>query len=137
MNLDEALERADKLAPSGSNDTLYAPGMNGHRCPEVLVREQLLSSEALGVLAAEVRRLREESRLFCEAGEAAEQRIAELREENAAQRNKLERVETLLPQLSKQARALRYGKSRRIANAQAIAIEGVAQQLKLALAGEP
>ena len=44
---------------------------------------------AASVLAAEVRRLRDESKLFRDANEAAEQRIAELR-------GQVERVEALM-----------------------------------------
>lgn len=163
MTRDEALARADLLAPinhpSGKPIT-FAHGVNGHQCPAQLVHEQLQSSEALGVLAAEVRRL--EARCtaleaaplvavnFQAGGEVDLARRAKILEaaraiqttltlvdgSDEARRATLGRVEALVPELIKQARALRYGKSRRIANAQAIAIEGVVQQLKLVLGGE-
>lgn len=66
----------------------------------------------------------------------AEEIAAEYHDELAAVRAAHERVETLVPELIRQARVLRYGRARSVARLQAIAIEGVVQQLKLVLGGE-
>lgn len=150
MTLDEALERAAKLAPSDVQ-TLYVPSMPGHRCPAVLEREQLMTAEALGLLAAEVRRLGELCAVLKAAREGVQLGLAEL---DAPRRAKLledagavhqtvepddaaaalRRVEALVSTFEQQRIALLYQGSR-FQTAQALAIAGVVQQLKLALEG--
>jgi hypothetical protein len=68
-------------------------------------REVLEDFAPMFVLAHDVRRLREESRLFREAGHAAELRIVELREETA-------RLREILDSANEEARAFQAGYKR-------------------------
>jgi predicted RNase H-like nuclease (RuvC/YqgF family) len=126
MTLDEALARADRLCPpnhpSGKR-VLYTVDSR-KRIPIADRTQQLDSADALGALAAEVRRLQE---LY-----------ARLLKANADLTAELERADDVRVELKKRSRAARARRPRSNQTAaEAAAFESAAAELERALKGAP
>lgn len=127
MTLEEALERADRLCPPNHPSgklVLYTVDTRKRR-PLADRNQQLDSADALGVLAAEVRRLQ------------AEPIYARMVRANALLRAELARVEQLISELRQRAHKLRVPRRSAKRTAQGEAFNTAADDIEQALRSNP
>lgn len=121
MTRDEALARADRLAPpaadGGVGRVLFAPDRG--TAPHLLEREFLQSSDALGVLAAEVRKLDTELAEWQQNDEAVQAQLTRV----CGERDRLEQATREFLKLSAQARRRAEAAEARVATLEAAARE--------------